>query len=147
MPKATVSLLPPRKKTVEAVSFRLPGHDAEMTIHLRVPTHPELMRVLEERDTRAEEWCGAGKHWFPSATGQPFPVTRTILAVAMLILHQQCAPDGSALAAEDSYTDAELIDLCGSSFEFLSPFLDKFNGYLSVLEPDPKNSSAGGADS
>ncbi len=145
--KARLSLLPPREKRVETVSFTLPGHESVLSLHLRVPSHPEFMRILEERDEKAREWCGPDKNWYPSVTGQSFPVTRTLLAVAVLIFQQQCTETGAPLPAEDAYAESELLDLCGSSIDFLDPFLDKFNEYLSVLEPDPKNSSVGGADS
>lgn len=144
MPKPKLSLLPPRQVRIDAVVYSLPGQGEQKTF-LKVPGHPELLAIQDA--ARAMESRFA-KNYFPSATGTPFPVSRALLHVALMIHLQQCAEDGGPLPTEEAFSETEALDFCGSSAAFYEAFLGKYLDYQEMVEQDPKNSSPGdGANS
>lgn len=141
MAKANASLLPVRARRIDEIPVNLPGQQP-VVIHLRVPHHAEMLKIVEERNIEAEKWCKPGASWFPCA--EPFPVTRSILGVALLFFNQQSTPEGGVPPKEDLYSLPELIELCGRSVEFFDIGLLRFDEYASAVDQPVGNSSEGG---
>lgn len=138
MPKPRLSLLPAREIRIDAVEYELPQQGVQKSF-LRAPTHAELLTALEAGRELHERFTARGD-WFPSSTGRPFPVSRSLANVAALVHLQQRDEAGGPLSSEEAFSDTEALDWCGSSEAFYSAFFAKFVEYQAEEEGSPKNS-------